>query len=208
MDSPAAQRWDERYSTTEYVFGTAANDFLAAVVEQLPKGRALCLGEGEGRNAVFLANRGYAVTAVDVSSAGLQKAERLAAERGTPIETTVADLAEYAIEPQSWDVVVLIFVHLPPELRQRVHRAAVEGLKAGGALVLEAFTPERRELRSGGPPDDELLMRLEVLREELQGLELEVAQEVRREIHEGTRHNGIKAVVQVLGFRTAERPRV
>jgi SAM-dependent methyltransferase len=207
MTEPSpAQRWDERYRAAEFLFGTEPNDFLASVADRLPRGRALCLAEGEGRNAVFLARRGFEVTAVDASAVGLRKAGALAAERGCRIETVVSDLAEYGIEPGAWDVVVLIFAHLPPDLRRQVHRAAVQGLRAGGALVLEAYSPDQLGLGSGGPPDGELLMRLDVLRDELDGLRFEVARELRREIHEGTMHNGISSVVQVLGFRRAVQP--
>ncbi len=206
-ESPAAQRWDERYGSPEYVFGTTPNDFLDSVVHLLSSGRALCLAEGEGRNAVFLAQHGWDVTAVDASAVGLAKAEQLAAERGTSIRCVVADLAEYRIEPQAWDVIVLIFAHLEPSLRERVHRTAVQGLRPGGALVLEAYTPEQLELGTGGPPMSERLMRLETLREELAELSFEIAQEVRREIHEGAAHHGISSVVQVLAFRQPQSNR-
>ena len=198
--SPTAQRWDERYQTDQYVYGTAPNDFLASVVERLPGGRALCLAEGEGRNAVFLAEQGYDVTAVDASAVGLKKARRLAEERGVQLHTVVADLAECTITPEAWDVVVLVFAHLAPTVRRRVHRAAVRGLRPGGALVLEAYTPEQLALKTGGPPTLELMMRLDELREELAGLEFEIAREVRREIQEGLFHQGDSAVVQILAF--------
>ena len=204
-EPPAPSFWDERFGGRDYFYGTAPNDFLASVVDRLPAGRALCLAEGEGRNAVFLAERGYDVTAVDASRVGLAKAERLAAERGTTIHPVVADLAEYRIEAGAWDVIVLIFAHLEPSLRARVHAAAVRGLRPGGALVLEAYTPEQLHFGTGGPRQPELLMRLDELRGELAGLRLEVAREVQRDVHEGTGHRGRSAVVQVLGFR-AEAP--
>jgi SAM-dependent methyltransferase len=194
-------RWDERYRGPGYFYGTAPNDFLVSVADRLPPGRALCLAEGEGRNAVFLAERGYEVTAVDISAEGLRKAERLASDRRVALRCEHHDLATYDIEPGAWEVIVLIFAHLPPGLRERVHRDAVRGLGPGGALVLEAYTPEQFELRTGGPPDPGLMMRLATLREELAGLDLEIAREVRREIHEGAAHQGESAVVQVLGYR-------
>lgn len=194
----AAERWDERYRGPDYLFGTEPNDFLRSVVDRLPEGRALCLGEGEGRNAVFLAERGYEVTAVDASAAGLRKAVKLAEARGVEIRTVVKDLADYSIRPDSWDVVVLIFVHLPRELRRAVHAAAVAGLRPGGVVVVEAHALDGADIMSGGPPQ-ELLMGLDELEDEFEGLEFEVAREVRREVEEGTRHRGGRAVVQLLG---------
>lgn len=201
LEPTAAERWNERYAGSDYLFGTEANDFLRSVADRLPEGRALCLGEGEGRNAVFLAERGYNVTAVDASPVGLRKAVRLAKQRGVEIRTIAADLANYSIEPDSWDVITLIFVHLPPDLRRSVHRAVVAGLRPGGVLVLEAHAlGDEEEGASGGPPR-ELLMQLNDLRGELDGLELEVAREVRREVEEGTQHHGGRPVVQLLGSK-------
>jgi SAM-dependent methyltransferase len=201
MNEPSqAQRWDERYDTPDYIFGTEPNQFLSSVVERLPPGRALCLGEGEGRNATFLASRGCDVTAVDASAVGLAKAEALAASRGASLRTIAKDLEDYTIEEEAWDVVVSIFVHLPPTLRRRVHEEIVRGLRPGGAFVLEAFTPDQLELATRAPPH-EMLTHVDVLSEELRGLDMEIAREVRRDLREGSRHNGISAVVQLFGFR-------
>jgi hypothetical protein len=97
--------------------------------------------------------------------------------------------------------VVLVFVHLPPPLRRRVHAAAARGLGPGGALVLEAYTPAQIALGTGGPRTPDLLMSVDELREEFAGLRFEIAREVRREIREGSGHAGLSAVVQVLAFR-------
>ncbi|MBF2076558.1 MAG: class I SAM-dependent methyltransferase [Synechococcales cyanobacterium C42_A2020_086] len=195
--------WDARYKAEDYVYGTTANDFLISVVNRIPMGRVLCLAEGEGRNAVFLAQKGYSVTAVDFSSVGLQKARRLAAERGVSIETCCADLREFVIQPNHWQGIVSIFAHVPPEVRVRLHRAAVEGLVIGGAFVLEAYTPQQLQYKTGGPPSAELMMNLAELQTELGGLEWAIARETTRFIQEGTLHNGISAVVQLLGFKNS-----
>jgi len=78
--------WDKRYDTTEYIYGPDPNEFLNEVVNQVPKGRTLCIAEGEGRNAVFLAGHGHEVVAVDSSAIGLEKARKLASERGVEID--------------------------------------------------------------------------------------------------------------------------
>jgi SAM-dependent methyltransferase len=193
--------WDERYSDEEYAFGTEANDFLRSVLQQLPDGKALCLGDGEGRNGVWLAEEGLAVTAVDTSSVGLEKARALAHNRGVAIATVHADLADFVIERETWDLVVSIFCHLPPPLRKRVHRDVVAGLRPGGMFVLEAYTPAQIAYGTGGPPTAELTMNLETLRRELAGLKLLHAVELEREVHEGRYHNGHSAVVQVLALK-------
>ncbi|WP_373048035.1 class I SAM-dependent methyltransferase [Vulgatibacter sp.] len=200
MEKNVGAQWDERFSNEEYVYGTEPNDFLRERAPTFPEGASiLSLGEGEGRNAAFLAGLGHRVTAVDASAVGLAKAKTLAESRGRSIETVHADLSAFAIEPARWDVVHAIFCHLPAPLRRQVHRAAVAGLKPGGRLVLEAYTPAQLGFRTGGPPVRELLYTLDELREDFAGLDLEVAREIEREVVEGRLHHGRAAVVQIAG---------
>lgn len=193
--------WDERYNTTEYVYGTDPNAFLADVITQMPTGRTLCIAEGEGRNAVFLAGHGHDVVAVDASTVGLAKAQRLASERSVTIETVVADLAHFEIAAESWDAIVSIFAHVPADIRKPLHRKIVQGLRSGGMLVLEAYTPEQIKLGTGGPPVPELTMNLDILREELDGLVFQHAVELQRDVIEGRFHTGKGAVVQMVAIK-------
>ena len=193
--------WNQRYSGKAYVYGTEPNDFLREQLARLPRGRALCLAEGEGRNAVWLARQGYVVTAVDASDVGLAKARQLAEKQGVEIDTQHCDLRDYPFTPGHWDLIVSIFCHLPPELRQNLHRHCVAGLHSGGALLLEAYTPAQLVYRTGGPPVAELMMDAASLRKELAGLEFELLRELERELHEGVLHDGTGAVVQVLAHK-------
>jgi len=190
--------WNQRYSTDAYAYGTEPNDFLVAMADRLSAGNVLCLAEGEGRNAVWLARQGREVTAVDASEVGLEKANRLATEHGVEITTVHADLADYEIGPERWDAIVLIFCHLPPDLRRRVHQSCVEGLRPGGVILLEAFTPEQLEYKTGGPPTVEMMMDMQSLTAEFADLEFLHLQECVREIQEGEFHSGDGAVVQML----------
>lgn len=193
-----ASFWNERYAATEgFVFGTEPNLFLGETAARIPAGPVLCLGEGEGRNAVYLAKLGHDVTAVDQSEVGLSKARQLATTRGVTVTTQVADLANFEIEPGRWSGIISIFCHLPPELRRRVYAAAVRGLAPGGVFILEAYTPAQLAFGTGGPKDVALLPTLTALREELAGLEFLVARELERDVIEGTSHSGRSAVVQV-----------
>lgn len=193
--------WDQRYSVADYIYGTQPNDFLTQVAQRIPPGRVLCLAEGEGRNAVYLAQHGYQVKAVDASRVGLEKAQRLASSRGVTIETIAADLADFTIPASTYTGIVSIWAHLPPPIRKSLHTQVVAGLVPGGAFVLEAYTPRQLEFKTGGPPVPELMMTLDALREELHGLRFEIAQEIERDVFEGSYHRGRSAVVQVLAFR-------
>jgi len=193
--------WDNRYAVADFVFGTAPNDFLRLGAERIPAGPVLCLGEGEGRNAAFLASRGHAVTAVDQSATGLAKARRLAADRGLTLATIVADLHDYPIQPGAWAAIVSIFLHLPPRLRARVYSQVATGLQPGGVFILEAYTPAQLAFGTGGPKEVELLPTLAGLRAELAGLDFVIAHECERDVLEGTGHTGRSAVVQVLARR-------
>jgi SAM-dependent methyltransferase len=195
--------WDERFAETEYAYGTEPNAFLAAVACQIPDGPVLCLAEGQGRNATFLARQGYRVTAVDQSAVGLARARELAARHGVQITCIQTDLAEYHIESGAWAGIVSTYVHLPPALRAHVHRGAVDGLRPGGVIVIEAYSPRQLAFGTGGPRDAERLAARPALQAELAGLEFLLAQEAEREVVEGKYHHGMAAVVQVL----ARRPR-
>lgn len=194
--------WNERYADAFASYGTEPNDWLVEVADRIPPGPVLCLAEGEGRNAVFLALRGHPVTAVDQSAVGLQNAQTLAAQRGVTLSTITADLADFDLGEAKWAGIVSIWAHVPPVLRAKLHAACVRALAPGGALVLEAYTPRHLGRPGmGGPPVAELLMTPGGLREELAGLDLEICAEVDRDVAEGQYHIGPSTTVQVLAFK-------
>lgn len=195
--------WDERYGAESFYYGTEPNDFLKENAKRIPpQGRVLCLAEGEGRNAVFLASLGFQVTAVDGSAVGLKKLKELAEARGVCVETQVSDLADYVIQPESWDAVVSIWCHLPEKLRKQVHAQAVRGLKKNGVWLSEAYHPRQLHYKTGGPSSADLMVTSEILKKELGELKFEILREMDREIQEGQGHSGISAVVQCVGVKS------
>jgi|SRR6056297_91807 len=193
--------WDQRFSAEHYVYGKDPNGFLEENVDRLPGREVLCLAEGEGRNAVFLARHGFSVTAVDASAVGLEKARCLAAEHGVEIDTVHADLEDYALGVDRWDAIVSIFCHVLPPLRRKVHAQVPAALRRGGVFLLEAYTPAQLHNNTGGPRDINRLMTAEQLQQELAPLEFQCLREVEREIVEGAHHTGLAAVVQVIARR-------
>lgn len=196
-----SQFWDERYRADEYAYGREPNAFLRAEAHRIAPGRVLCIAEGEGRNAVFLAGLGHTVTAVDFSIEGLHKASRLARAQNVELTTVHADLATYEPEVDAFTSVVAIFAHLPPPVRRRVHGWVPRALRPGGVYLLEAYTPAQLAFDTGGPRDPALLMTLAGLKDELSPLRIETGREVEREIHEGAFHEGPSATVQLVAVR-------
>ena len=197
MDTPK-QMWESRYSDKAYVYGTSPNDFLVTAPEGLAIGRALCLADGEGRNGVYLATLGFDVTSVDLSQAGMDKADQLAAAHDVSIKTVVADLADFNLGESHWDLIVSIFAHMPVSIRQPLHRRITAALKPTGKFVLEAYTPDQVGRGTGGPPNPELTMTLDDLTAELTGLNIIEGREIVRPVIEGPGHTGDGAVVQVV----------
>lgn len=194
--------WDTRYAGEAFMYGTAPNDFLREQVGVLPAGgRVLCLAEGEGRNAVFLAGRGFQVTGVDGSKVGLDKAQRLAGERGVKLETIVADLRDFDLGTARWDAIVSIWCHVPPDLRAALHPRIAAALAPGGVFLLEHYHPRQLEYRTGGPPDAKLLVTRSELEGDFTGLTVLHAFEGEREIHEGSGHAGKSFVTQFIARR-------
>ena len=173
------------------------------MLPRLPVGKALGLGEGEGRNAIFLAEHGFDVLGVDASAIGLAKAQTLAAQKSVTIRTEVADLRAYTLPSEHYDVITLIFCHLPQPLRTEVFQQAIAGLKPGGMLVVVLYNPAQRQYQTGGPQDLALLPTLAELQQTLAPLQALVTEEVVRELNEGVNHQGPSSVIQYLGRKPA-----
>lgn len=192
--------WNERYKEEGHAYGTRPNDFLSKNIHLLKKGgRILCIAEGEGRNALFLARNGFKVTAVDFSEVGISKLLKEAAFEGLSIDAKVEDLTNFDMGKDSWDGIVSIFAHLPPGIRKKVHQNIQVALKDGCLLVLEAYRPEQIVRGTGGPKDKDMMMNINILHEELLTLTPFFESETDREIHEGKYHNGLSSVVQFIG---------
>lgn len=196
--SDAGAFWNERYAAEAFAFGTEPNDFLREVVPQLAIGDALCLGDGEGRNGVYLVQCGHRVTTVDLSAEGVRKAHELATQRNVAISAMVADLATWDMGTARWDMIVSVFCHVPSELRRRVHAGVRRGLRPGGLFVLEAYSAANIGRGVGGPQDVDLTVEVDELRNEFDGFEILMARSIERDIHEGLYHNGMSATTQFL----------
>ncbi|SPL71975.1 SAM-dependent methyltransferase [Acinetobacter stercoris] len=193
--------WDERYNEDEYVYGKLPNDFLAENYEVIPKGKVLSLAEGEGRNAVFLALQGYDVTAVDASKIGLEKAQKLAEEKGVKITTILANLEDFEIQPESWDGIVSIFCPLTEQARQTLHQKVIQGLKENGIFLLEAYTPEQIEFGTGGGKSADYMTSKESLEKDIQALKILKLHKIVRRVVEGKYHTGMASVVQLIAVK-------
>jgi SAM-dependent methyltransferase len=192
--------WDERFAGEGFAYGTEPSRWLVEQAHRIPPGLpVLALGEGEGRNAVFLAGRGLEVEAVDGSPVGLAKAQRLASSRGLPLRTTVADLADHVAAPGRFGAVVLVFLHLPPGLRATVHARAAAALAPGGVVVLEAFTPRQLSFTSGGPRQLDMLYDRETILGDFPGVEWDVLEETEVELDEGPLHQGRASLLRGRG---------
>ncbi len=197
--------WNERFDTEAYVYGTEPNDFLAGQIGKhaRPGMRALSIGDGEGRNGVWLAQQGLNVLSVDSSDIGLRKAEKLALARKTDIETACRDLLDWEWPKAEFDLVAAIFIHFRPEQRRLVHANLLASLKPGGLVILEAFRPAQLDFRSGGPKDADLLYTAEMLAEDFAEADILELEETMRELNEGPFHQGTAAVVRLAARKAA-----
>lgn len=198
MSNPAF--WDSRYASPDYAYGTAPNAGLVALEHLLPReARVLVPGDGEGRNGVWLATRGHQVSVVDQSAAGLRKCAQLAESRGVGVNVLHADLADYRPEPAGFDALVLVFVHLPPDLRRRVHQRLLAALRPGGVLILEGFDRSHAGLPGGGPRDPAWLFDAEMLRADFVACPELSVELIDGDLDEGPWHQGHARVLRVFG---------
>jgi SAM-dependent methyltransferase len=197
-------RWQTRYATPEYAFGKSPNYFLESCKRLLPRsGRALAVADGEGRNGVWLAEQGLDVVSIDFSPAAQRKAKALAAERDVKVAFELVDVHNWNYPSAAFDVVAEIFTQFSnPADRARKWAGMLKALKPGGLLIIQGYTPKQLEYGTGGPKEIENLYTRAMLEQEFGGLrELSLVEE-EREIHEGTSHGGMSAVINL----TARKP--
>jgi hypothetical protein len=195
--------WDQRFAEPGFKYGTEPNAFLRDQAHRLlPASQVLVPGDGEGRNGVWLATQGHAVTSVDNSAVGLQKAQSLAASRGVVLRTELVDLADWQPAEASFDTLVLIFTHLPATFRQTAHRRLAKGLRSGAWVVLEAFHPAQLGYTSGGPKDVDMLYTPEQLSADFERLIHPVLTwQGEITLAEGPGHQGLAHVTRWVGQR-------
>ena len=195
--------WDAIYAEQHYVFGTAPNDFLASQQGRLKAGqRALAVADGEGRNGVWLAEQGLDVLSVEYSQPAVEKAKKLARERGVTLAFEVADLLAWDWPLQTYDVIAAIFIQfVGPKDRARLFERIQAALKPGGVLIVQGYTPKQISFNTGGPSAVENLYTAALLREAFSTMEMLHLVEHEHFITEGTKHYGMSALIDMVAVK-------
>ena len=185
-------KWDDRYKNENYLFGKEPNVFLKEMQQKLDvSGNVLSIAEGEGRNAVFLAEQGLNVTAWDYSKVGIEKMKKLAKERNVSVHTKQIDLNDVNWNSEEWDEIVFIYGHFPKPLRQKTLNGVQKAVKQGGYFISEVYSHYQIPYKSGGPKEVELLYKPEDFLDTFSHwriIHFFIGEVVR---HEGERHNGL-----------------
>lgn len=192
--------WDNRYTEATYTYGTLPNQFFKQQLDLIPTpGRLLLLAEGEGRNAVYAAQKGWQVTAVDFSEKGRAKALALAADNGVHIDYQLANVQSYEIQQNGpWDAIGLIFAHFHSDIRSTIHKKCAKALRPGGRVILEAFNRKQIGRLSGGPKDMDMLYAKILLEDDFTDLEPLMAFELTMYLNEGNGHVGLAELVRYV----------
>ena len=197
--------WDSRYAEAVYAYGKEPNQFFRDTLKKYQvAGHILLPAEGEGRNAVHAAKEGLAVTAVDISEEGKNKAMQLAKANNVSFPYTIGSLSDQAFKSQSFEAVGLIFAHFPPDLLHAYHQEFINLLRPGGLLILEGFSKnhlekQRTNPQAGGPQNIDMLFSLEMIKADFGGLEVLELKEQEVALAEGPYHQGLGSVVRFVG---------
>lgn len=195
-------RWNEKFSKEGFMYGIHPNEFIKNNIHLIPKkSRILCLAEGEGRNAIYLASLGYEIEALDASDVGLDKLNKRAKEEKLSIKTTLIDLEDWK-PTEDFDAIVASFMHLPEPLRSKAFKTAIGALKPQGYMIMEFFSKDqmREGFTSGGPKDLDLLYDVESLKPCFEDQAVDIIQLNQEEdvLDEGWGHQGPASLIRVI----------
>ena len=200
-----AAAWDERFSGEVYAYGKEVNVWLKERIELLPiptENAALFPADGEGRNAVWAATKGWKSHVFDLSAQGQRKCELLAREHGVNVDYDVDDLVTRTFEPQSFDLIACSWFHTPSDIRSVHMPRMLHALKVGGFFIMEGYHTSQLPLSSGGPKSLDLLFDLDTIVDELTGnhapqMEIVYAKVESTELDESDLHRGHAKVVRI-----------
>jgi 2-polyprenyl-3-methyl-5-hydroxy-6-metoxy-1,4-benzoquinol methylase len=197
--------WDRLYQREEYVYGTEPNQYLLEHASFLRSGmKALAVGDGEGRNGVWLATRGLLVVSAERSRWGVKKARRLARQRRVELTLECCDLLEWSWPREEFDVVVAMYLHTAKREREMIHRNIRTCLKPGGLIFLEAFRQNHAASVDAGFRRDESLFTTALLRQDFYGFEFIELLERTVALNEGCMHQGTGEIVRLLARKPME----
>ncbi|MFN8256578.1 MAG: class I SAM-dependent methyltransferase [Bacteroidales bacterium] len=194
-------QWNTRYKDEEFVYGKQPNEYFKKHLDNIPPGKLFLPAEGEGRNAIYAALKGWQVDAVDFSESGKEKAIKLAGENKVTINYQVSDLMEYQFPENEYDAVGIIYAHFHSAIRSKIYRKVANSLKTGGFLILETFSKKQLGKSSGGPQDSEMLNSAELIKADFKGFEIIQLTETKIILQEGGLHQGEAEVVRMLARR-------
>lgn len=198
------RRWDERYDSELFAYGTEPNHYLKHQLNQLTPGSILFPAEGEGRNAVFAATKGWKVSAFDISMNGRKKALQLAEQNQVTIDYQVGELSALHYEKETFDVIALIYAHFPADIKSSIHQMLQQYLRKGGLIIFEAFSKSHLEYiakneKVGGPKDIESLFSIDEIKTDFPDYDITELRETEIELKEGLFHNGTGSVIRFVG---------
>lgn len=193
--------WNKRYSDKNYAYGIDPNVFFKEQIGKLKAGKLLLPGEGEGRNAVYAAKRGWEVTAVDFSVKAQIKANNLAAEHDVTINYIIDNLMQAKIPEEEFDAAAFIYVHLTNEDAEKVLPKVIAGLRPGGTFFMECYSEKQLGRKSGGPKDINRLYSVTQVRKLLSELQISKLIEEEIPLNEGEYHKGKGMVIRAVGVK-------
>ncbi|GAB6122127.1 class I SAM-dependent methyltransferase [Dysgonomonas termitidis] len=199
-------KWDERYNIEEYRYGEMPNLFFKEIIDALPVGKVLLPADGEGRNGVYAAMRGWSVDAFDQSQQAKEKALRLAHKNNADISYKVINFEDVAQNyvADSYNVIALTYVHLPEQLKAKYHRSLLPLLKTGGHIIIEGFSKDHIKYQqqnpsAGGPPLVDMMYSKQEILSIFDSLEIDLLEEKEIKLAEGIGHNGKASVIRFIG---------
>lgn len=198
--------WNRRYAQKEFVWTVDPNQFLVAEIKDLTPGRALDVGTGEGRNAVWLAKQGWQVAAIDFSDVGIDKGIKLAASENVSVNWICADASQYQVPRDSFDLIVLLYFHIPRAQQSKLIRNSLNGLSSGGHFLYIGHDLTNIEHGQGGPQDPDVLCTPEDLKRDLIDCEIIKAEVVKRSVKVEPGHGGASNLVALDTVVHACRP--
>ncbi len=191
--------WDDRFDASGFLYGKKVNEFVREHEGRLPaQARIACFAEGEGRNAVYLAGLGHKVTAYDQSQVGLDKMGKLAREQGVQVTPVKQDLTKHRVSESSNDAAVMVFGHVPKKDQPFLMENILGSVKTSGLAIVEVYSEEQLDYRTGGPPSEELLYTPTDMLHWLKGWKIHHFYYGEAVRHEGEKHTGLGHVIQVV----------